>query len=99
MAQAGEAPPEMSPDLVAPIVAFLAHEECEVSGEIYTAGFGRFARIFIAATDGYVHRESAPTIEDVAKHWGAINDESTYYVPLDLPEWSDAFLTHLNKKD
>jgi NAD(P)-dependent dehydrogenase (short-subunit alcohol dehydrogenase family) len=96
MAQAGEAPPQMSPDLVAPMAAFLAHEECEVSGEIYTAGFGRFARIFIASTDGYVHPTAEPTIEDVAKHWGAINDESTYYVPADLTEWSDAFMAHLN---
>ncbi len=52
----GEEPtPEMSPDLVAPMVALLAHEECPVSGEIYAAGFGRFARIFIAMTPGYVH--------------------------------------------
>ena len=47
--------PEMSPDLVAPMVALLAHEDCPVSGEIYAAGAGRFARIFIAMTPGYVH--------------------------------------------
>src|SRR2546426_2218788 len=45
----------MSPDLVAPMVAFLAHEACPVSGEIYAAGARRFARIFIACTVGYVH--------------------------------------------
>ena len=28
--------PEMAPELVAPMVAFLAHETCPVSGEIYT---------------------------------------------------------------
>ena len=65
----------MSPELVAPMVAFLAHEDCPVSGEIYAAGFGRFARIFIASTPGYVHPEARPTIEDVAEHWAAINDE------------------------
>ena len=43
------------PELVAPMVAFLAHEDCPVSGEIYAAGAGRFARIFIAETEGYVH--------------------------------------------
>jgi NAD(P)-dependent dehydrogenase (short-subunit alcohol dehydrogenase family) len=42
----------MSPDLVAPMAAFLAHEACPVSGEIYTAGAGRFARLFIASTRG-----------------------------------------------
>ena len=48
----------MSPDLVAPMVAFLAHEDCPVSGEIYAAGAGRFARIFIASTEGYVHADA-----------------------------------------
>jgi NAD(P)-dependent dehydrogenase (short-subunit alcohol dehydrogenase family) len=42
------APKHMEPELVAPIVAFLAHEECTVSGEIYAAGAGRFARLFVA---------------------------------------------------
>jgi len=45
----------MSPELVAPMAAFLAHESCPVSGEIYAAGAGRFARIFIASTPGYIH--------------------------------------------
>ena len=72
----------MSPDLVAPMVAFLAHEDCPVSGEIYAAGAGRFARIFIA-TDARATSTgtAAPTIEDVAAHWTSINDETGYYVP------------------
>jgi NAD(P)-dependent dehydrogenase (short-subunit alcohol dehydrogenase family) len=87
--------PQMSPDLVAPMVAFLAHEDCPVSGEIYAAGAGRFARIFIASTQGYVHAGSEPTIEDVAENWATINDETGYYVPSDLPDWSAAFMAHL----
>jgi NAD(P)-dependent dehydrogenase (short-subunit alcohol dehydrogenase family) len=87
--------PQMAPDLVAPLVAYLAHEDCPVSGEIYAAGAGRFARIFVAETPGYVQTEPAPTIEDVARHWGAINDEIGYEVPADLNAWSVAFLAHL----
>jgi NAD(P)-dependent dehydrogenase (short-subunit alcohol dehydrogenase family) len=87
--------PRMSPDVVAPMVAFLAHEACPVSGEIYAAGAGRFARIFIASTEGYVHDGSAPTIEDVAANWATINDESGYSVPADLEDWSAAFMRHL----
>jgi NAD(P)-dependent dehydrogenase (short-subunit alcohol dehydrogenase family) len=86
---------QMSPDLVAPMVAFLAHEDCPVSGEIYAAGFGRFARIFIASTEGYVHPTSEPTVEDIAQHWATINDEEGYYVPADLMAWSSAFMAHL----
>jgi NAD(P)-dependent dehydrogenase (short-subunit alcohol dehydrogenase family) len=91
----GAGPGPMAPDLVAPMVAFLAHEACPVSGEIYAAGFGRFARIFIASTEGYVHQTPEPTIEDVAEHWATINDESGYYVPADLMDWSTAFMSHL----
>jgi NAD(P)-dependent dehydrogenase (short-subunit alcohol dehydrogenase family) len=89
-----EGSPQMAPDLVAPMVAFLAHEACPVSGEIYVAGFGRFARLFIASTQGY-RQEGMATIEDVAGHWDAINDESGYDVPADLPSWSAAFTSHL----
>ncbi len=85
----------MSPRLVAPMAAFLAHEDCPVTGEIYAAGGGRFARIFIACTDGYVAASPAPTIEDVAGHWDRINVTDTYTVPADLNAWSAAFLAHL----
>jgi NAD(P)-dependent dehydrogenase (short-subunit alcohol dehydrogenase family) len=85
----------MSPELVAPMVALLAHEDCPVSGEIYAAGFGRFARIFIAMTPGYVHAGSAPTIEDLADNWAAINDETGYGIPTDLTDWSATFMSHL----
>jgi hypothetical protein len=84
---------------VAPMVALLAHEECPVSGEIYAAGFGRFARIFIGMAPGYVHTGPAPTIEDVAEQWAAINDEPGYSIPADLPQWSATFMAHLQQKD
>jgi NAD(P)-dependent dehydrogenase (short-subunit alcohol dehydrogenase family) len=95
MAGPGEGSPEMAPELVAPMAAFLAHEDCPVSGEIYTAGFGRFARLFIASTEGFVSSPSGATIEDIAKNWAIINDETGYYVPTDLTAWSDAFMKHL----
>jgi hypothetical protein len=79
--------------------AFLAHEECPVSGEIYAAGAGRLARIFIVSTPGYVHpgasAGSTPTVDDVAEHGATINDETGYSVPADLNGWSAAFLAHL----
>jgi NAD(P)-dependent dehydrogenase (short-subunit alcohol dehydrogenase family) len=90
-----EATPEMAPDLVAPMVALLAHEDCPVSGEIYAAGAGRFARIFVAMTPGYVHAGSMPTVEDVVANWALINDETGYGIPADLADWSATFLAHL----
>ncbi|MGW0744463.1 SDR family NAD(P)-dependent oxidoreductase [Streptomyces sp. NPDC002817] len=86
--------PYMPSDAVAPMVAYLAHESCPVSGEIYTAGAGRFARLFIASTEGYAHVDGPAGIEDVAANWDAINEEKGYYVPSDLMAWSGAFLKH-----
>ncbi|MEV5835272.1 SDR family NAD(P)-dependent oxidoreductase [Nocardia sp. NPDC052112] len=83
----------MPSESVAPMAAFLAHESCPVNGEIYTAGAGRFARLFLASTEGYLAQGPA-TIEDVAAHWAAINDETGYYVPTDLMNWSGTFLKH-----
>jgi NAD(P)-dependent dehydrogenase (short-subunit alcohol dehydrogenase family) len=85
----------MAPGLVAPMVAFLAHEECPVSGEVFAAGGGRFARVFIAMTEGYVSASPAPTVEDIEQNWDTIIDESGYCVPADLMDWSAKFLKHL----
>jgi NAD(P)-dependent dehydrogenase (short-subunit alcohol dehydrogenase family) len=95
MAGKGEAPPAMTPELVAPMAAYLAHEDCPVNGEIYAAGFGRFARVFIAQAEGYVAPGGA-SLEDVADHWDEINDEASYSVPADLPDWSTTFMAHLS---
>ncbi len=94
-AESAAAEGSMSPDLVAPMVAYLAHEDCPVTGEIYAAGAGRLARIFIAASPGYVHPDAGLTVDDVAEHWDAINDEAGYTVPANLMDWSAGFLAHL----
>jgi NAD(P)-dependent dehydrogenase (short-subunit alcohol dehydrogenase family) len=88
----------MAPALVAPMVAFLAHEDCPVSGEIYAAGAGRFSRIFLASTPGWLKQDGAPSVEDVAEHWAAINDESGYALPVDLMDWSAGFTAHLHPR-
>ena len=93
---ADEHDPTMSPDLVAPMAACLAHESCPVSGEIYTAGGGRFARIVIASTPGWVDDSMAPTMEDVASHWATITDDAETWIPTDLLHWSSTFLEHLD---
>ena len=51
--------------------------------------------MFIATTPGYVHPGPSASIEDVAEHWEAINDEAGYWVPKDLMGWSATFMAHL----
>jgi NAD(P)-dependent dehydrogenase (short-subunit alcohol dehydrogenase family) len=95
----GRGPAAMTPEQVAPMAAYLAHEACPVSGEIYAAGAGRFARLFLASTTGYVAPQPVPSMEDVASHWDEINDESGYWVPADLMQWSATFLDHVGQAD
>src|SRR6267154_1737745 len=69
----------LDPGLVAPVVAFLAHSECPVSGEIFTVGAGHVARFFIGRTKGYFNPRLS--MEDVRTHLDEIRDETDYTVP------------------
>jgi NAD(P)-dependent dehydrogenase (short-subunit alcohol dehydrogenase family) len=44
--------PPMGPELVAPAVGWLCHENCSLTGEMLAAIGGRVARVFIAETPG-----------------------------------------------
>jgi NAD(P)-dependent dehydrogenase (short-subunit alcohol dehydrogenase family) len=90
--------PVMDPALVAPMVAYLAHESCDVSGEVFVAGAGRFARLFVGVTPGYLHPGlTGATVDDVAANWAAINDETGYYVPGTLMDWVGHYMAHLSR--
>jgi hypothetical protein len=69
----------LDPKLVSPVVAWLAHEDCPVTGEIYSVGGGRVVRFFIGMTTGYY--KAALTVEDVRDNWDQIRDEKGYTVP------------------
>ena len=75
---------KLDPSLVSPIVAWLAHEDCPVTGEIYSAAGGRIARMFVGLTNGYYNPEL--TLEDVRDHFEVIRDEDGYSVPANLTE-------------
>jgi NAD(P)-dependent dehydrogenase (short-subunit alcohol dehydrogenase family) len=70
--------PPMGRELVAPVVGFLAHETCGVSGELYIAVAGRVARAFVAESEG-VYRPSW-TIDEVAENLDAIRDQSREWI-------------------
>jgi NAD(P)-dependent dehydrogenase (short-subunit alcohol dehydrogenase family) len=56
----GELAAQVSPASVTPLVAYLAHEDCAVNGNIYSVAGGRIARIFMAETQGVVLPENTP---------------------------------------
>ena len=58
-------PDTMTPETVAPAIAWLVHENCKATGEIYVMLAGRVAKAFVTETVG-VFREHW-TIEQVAR--------------------------------
>jgi NAD(P)-dependent dehydrogenase (short-subunit alcohol dehydrogenase family) len=73
---------KVDPALVSPVVAYLASEECAVSGEVYSVGAGRVSRIFIAEAPGYFKKDL--TIEDVRDNWDTIRAEADYLIPTSV---------------
>ena len=87
---------KLDPALVAPVVAFLTHQDCPVSGEIYTVGAGHVARFFIGRTKGFY--SPALSIEDVRDHLQEIRDEAGYTVPAGpADEMGELFATIMSK--
>ncbi|CAM5403756.1 SDR family NAD(P)-dependent oxidoreductase [Sphingobium scionense] len=64
--------PPMGPELVSPVVAWLAHESCSVTGEMLVSIAGRVARAFIAESKGVYQPSWTP--EDVGARIDAIMD-------------------------
>ena len=84
--------PPMGPELVAPVVGWLAHESCSVSGEVFIALAGRVARAVIAESPG-VYRPSW-TVEDVGDHVDAIrNIEAPLIFPV-VPDGHDQHMRY-----
>jgi NAD(P)-dependent dehydrogenase (short-subunit alcohol dehydrogenase family) len=69
----------LEPRLVTPVVCWLASDEVDVTGEVYSVAGGLVARFFIGLTPGYLNPEL--TVEDVRDHWSEIRDEDGYIVP------------------
>jgi NAD(P)-dependent dehydrogenase (short-subunit alcohol dehydrogenase family) len=75
----GDVVSKLDPEAVSPVMAWLAHEDVPVTGEVYSVGGGRVARFFIGMTHGY-YRQGL-TVEDVRDHFDEIRDETGYTVP------------------
>ncbi len=84
--------PPMGPELVAPIVGWLADESCSISGEMLICMAGRVARALIAETEG-VYQPSW-SIDEVAQRIDAIRDTSKLWM---LPPVPSGFIDHLTR--
>jgi NAD(P)-dependent dehydrogenase (short-subunit alcohol dehydrogenase family) len=72
----------IQPELVVPIVAFLASRACEFTHQNYSACAGRFARVFVGLGEGWLAEAgSNPTADDVAAHLSEISSTEPFTVP------------------
>jgi hypothetical protein len=81
--------------MVAPAIAWLAHESCDATDEMLISAAGRVARAYIAETPG-VYR-TAWTIEDISEQSAAVRntDDPVIFAPvlwgqLDHPKYGFA---------
>ncbi len=84
---------KLDPGLVSPLVTYLAHEDCEASGRIFSVGGGRVAEVFIGETQGWASPTLSP--EDVRDQWDTITDRDGYGIPTNLGEETMMFLPFL----
>lgn len=82
--------PPMEPEMVAPMVAYLCHEDCTATGEMYVAMGGRLGRAWVAENAGVYRPEWS--LESVAGEFAEVRDGGA---TLAFPPVPDGQLDHL----
>ena len=78
----------LRPDVVSPVVAYLAHEDCSVSGEILDTQGGCTSFMFLATTQGYVDLDlSAESVRDNLETVLDQTDYRIFHPATGLVEW------------
>jgi NAD(P)-dependent dehydrogenase (short-subunit alcohol dehydrogenase family) len=81
---AGELPflDAIDPELVVPIVVYLASRACDVSHHCFSACAGRFSRVFVGQGRGWVATTgSNPSADDIAAHWAEVSASEPFSIP------------------
>lgn len=74
--------PAMTNAFVTPMVLWLTSERCRTTHAIYSATAGRYARVLIAATEGWLADYDAPPgPEDIERHLDEIDGRATIHTP------------------
>jgi NAD(P)-dependent dehydrogenase (short-subunit alcohol dehydrogenase family) len=62
----------MPPELVSPVVAYLAHEDCPVTGECIEAVGGEVSRLYMARAPGFTDPQLS--LETLTRRWSEVMD-------------------------
>jgi hypothetical protein len=72
----------IEPELVVPIVTFLASRSCDFTHRCYSACAGRFSRVFVGQGRGWVAGSGArPSADDVAANLREMSATEPFTVP------------------
>lgn len=75
------------PELVVPMVVYLASRDCELTHQNYSACAGRFARIFVGLGHGWLaEADDIPTAEDIAANLPQVAATDPFTVPSSIFE-------------
>ncbi len=75
----------IDPGLVVPLVAFLASRACELSHHDFSAGAGRFGRVFAGLGEGWLAEPgSQPSAEDVMEHLDQLTASTPFTIPMSI---------------
>jgi NAD(P)-dependent dehydrogenase (short-subunit alcohol dehydrogenase family) len=70
------------PELVVPLVVFLASRSCDFTHRNYSACAGRYARVFVALAEGWLaDTDGDPTADDIGSHLEELSMTDPYIVP------------------
>ena len=84
------------PEVVVPIVVYLASRECQVSHQNYSALAGRYARVFMGAADGWVSDAGpSPTADDLLAHFDDVSLTEPFTIPGSIVDEMEAVAKRL----
>lgn len=70
------------PELVAPLVVYLASRDCGFTHQNFSACAGRFARVFVGLGEGWMAPpDSDPTADDIAGHLSEVSATELFTIP------------------
>ena len=75
----------VDPQQVMPMVVYLCSEHNEFTHEIFTAGGGRYGRVFVGTNKGWFAGQGVvPSVEELSGHLSEVRDISEYEVPSNI---------------
>lgn len=89
----------LTPEHVAPLVAYLCSRDCEFTSEVISAGGGRFARVFLGLAPGWYGGSKPVSPENLADHIADILNPDKFTIPRTSMDEAEILLATLNLGD